>query len=368
MNNNSVLIVNFDELHRLPPVINLIDVLIRNNIPTKVITFDSANIHKRYLFGVKFYILEKNNNLAVDFITRKKRLRKLIQKLMGEKTIIWTTTDRTVREVGSMLFQYKHVMQLMELVEDYPLFPGQNILKTHLSRYAKKAHKVVVPEYNRAHILQTWWQLSDTPTILPNKPASITFDSNIPSVAKEFIEKKREGKKIVLYQGIIRKERPLLQFAEAIETLKNEYCFCVMGEDKDDEIKKMKENYSCVIHIPFITPPNHLSVTAASDIGILVYVPDANNKHSSLLNALYCAPNKIYEYAGAGLPMLGNDIPGLKGPFEQFGIGEICNLKSASDIRDKIVQISENRLWYKERCEKFYKDTNLDEIVNTIIS
>ena len=32
----------------------------------------------------------------------------------------------------------------------------------------------------------------------------------------------------------------------------------------------------------------------------------------TILNALYCAPNKIYEYAGCNIPMIGTDVLGLK--------------------------------------------------------
>ncbi|HYH82252.1 MAG TPA: hypothetical protein VEX86_20755, partial [Longimicrobium sp.] len=36
---------------------------------------------------------------------------------------------------------------------------------------------------------------------------------------------------------------------------------------------------------------------------------------------LYCAPNKLYEYPQAGLPMLGSDNPVLRAAFERYGVG-----------------------------------------------
>lgn len=66
--------------------------------------------------------------------------------------LLWTTTDSTVRDLGKLVFKYKHVMQMMELIEDIPLIPGLPYIQSNLKQYAKKAYKVVVPEYNRAHI------------------------------------------------------------------------------------------------------------------------------------------------------------------------------------------------------------------------
>ena len=78
---------------------------------------------------------------------------------MKNHDILWTTTDRTARDLGPVLFKYKHVMQLMELIYDIPYFPRQKIIQSNIKKYAKKAYKVVVPEYNRAQIINAWWGL-----------------------------------------------------------------------------------------------------------------------------------------------------------------------------------------------------------------
>ena len=38
---------------------------------------------------------------------------------------------------------------------------------------------------------------------------------------------------------------------------------------------------------------------------------------------MFCAPNKVYEYAGFGMPMLANDIPGLRARVAYSGAG-VC--------------------------------------------
>ena len=87
----------------------------------------------------------------------------------------------------------------------------------------------------------------------------------------------------------------------------------------------------------------------------------------SPLNVLYCAPNKIYEYAGYDVPMLGTDVLGLKLPFEKYNIAVCCpDFKSESIVKG-IRQIERDYLNMKCNCKMFYEDTNLDSIVYSII-
>lgn len=40
----------------------------------------------------------------------------------------------------------------------------------NIENLARRASRVVVPEYNRAHIQQAYWNLPRLPKVLPNKP------------------------------------------------------------------------------------------------------------------------------------------------------------------------------------------------------
>lgn len=362
--NMRVLIVNFDDLKRLPPVLNLMDVLLRNNVKVSVITFDKNNIRKKYEGKVDFHILKADSNKLTGFITRKSKLRNLVNSLMKSHDYLWTTTDRTVRELGSTVYQHKHIMQLMELISDYPLFPKQHIFMAHLEKYAQKAYKVVVPEYNRAHIQAVWWDLPKLPVVLPNKPSSLKLAENdtAKDIIAELMAMKESGKNLVLYQGIIRKERPLTPFAKAVQSLGDDYRFIVMG-DNEAAARELESKFPCVYYIPFITPPDHLKVTGLADVGVLTYQIDKNNVNSSEFNPLYCAPNKIYEYAGFSVPMIGNEIPGLRIPFDCYKIGEICDITDYKDIAEKIKTICTNKESYRKKCSDFYEETNLDDII-----
>ena len=254
---------------------------------------------------------------------------------------------------------------MMELIEDIPLIPGLPYIQSNLKQYAKKAYKVVVPEYNRAHIQKTWWDLEKVPSVLPNKMTMPEIDAVPEDIQKIILEIKNEKRKILLYQGVFLSDRDLDLYAQTAEKLKDEYCLYIMGRDMPYR-RELCDKYPHIKYIPFIKPPFHLLVTQLAYVGLLPYKA-AKSQHYSILNALYCAPNKIYEYAACGLPMIGSDVPGLTYPFSVNDIGYICKEKKVEEVI-KIIRLIENR--YDElvsNCLKFYDKTDMDNIVEEIL-
>jgi len=368
-----ILVVNLFNINKLPPVISLIENLLAHDHKVTLVTYNEGGYYKHELNKRLNYIqLEKpiTNNIFTNtcyFFTRKKKIRELIIEQMQHHDIIWTTTDLTVRELGKILFSYKHIMQLMELIEDMPAFPYQNIIKANLKKYAQKAWKVVVPEYNRANIQMTWWDLKTLPNILPNKPYKIDLKEPPEGVIKQIKEIEKEKRKIILYQGLFRDERRLDEYARAVSIVNGEYCLYIMGEDNEIR-KKLCDKFPDVVYVPFIPPPYHLLVTQCAHIGLMPYIPQKNNSsHISELNALYCAPNKIYEYSAMGVPMIGTNVPGLVYPYDMYGIG-ICSELCSDDIIVAIKSIEDNYEQMKKNCYKFLNGTDLDMIVEQILN
>lgn len=370
-----ILLVHYGKLEKYPPVISLIQNLINNNhvvtLITEGLSILSVDILKNDNFiGIDIAIKYPKNIFAriYNMISRKNSLRKLIESEMVENELIWTTTDKTAREIGkSVLLKYKHVMQLMELIEDIPLFSNQSLFKAHLNKIAKNAFKIVVPEENRAYIQKTWWNLDKVPCILPNKPytnSEFEIADDTDEITRELRNEKRT---IILYQGIFETDRNLEEFAKAIQELGvDKYAFYMIGKDSSQR-KELCEKYPFIKYLGFITPPKHLQITKLADIGLLPYVPDKTNYYCSELNALYCAPNKIYEYALCGLPMLGTDVLGLKIPFEKYGIGICCKKLEKIEIIKAIQYVELHHKEMSINCKNFYTSINLDQIVNDIL-
>lgn len=226
-----------------------------------------------------------------------------LKKCMETSEALWTTSMFTTCIVGKQAANYKTVLQLMKLAENGYIF--RRHLKIPIKKYAKSKWKTVVPEINRAYIQKIWRDLDKTPVVLPNKPFSL------------------------------------------------------------DLVDKLKWEYN-VAYLGGFNPPTHLSLVQYSRIGLLPY----NSMYSSdysCLNALYCAPNKIWEYAGFGVPMVGSEVLGLKFPFEQWNIDHCCNLNNEASIIKVIEDVDRNHAEISKNCYKFYDSVDLKKIVSEIL-
>lgn len=374
-----VLIVNNYDAKKLPPVINLIDALTANGYYVEIISYDTSGILQKYKDKIKIITLHwpaKDNWIyrKLIFLLNRYLMRAYVRREMKECDLIWSTTDKTLRELGNMIFQYKYIMQLQELVKNVQYAGLKKLpLRFSLKKYAKRACKVVVPEYNRAHFLKIWFKLDELPSVFPNKPYSLNYEENeVPEEVKDYIRELEKEKRVkIIYQGCFSEDRNFAPIIEYVERNKDRYCLIIVGYDmQNKKQKKMYEKYrkkEFLYPVSFILHPYYLELTKKADIGLLPYVP-SDSGNGSLFNALYCAPNKIYEYAWCGVPMIGPDIPGLRYPFEEYNIGRVYKESSQLSVQRAIEEVMERKEEMAANCLKFYEATDLDNILDEILS
>jgi len=131
-------------------------------------------------------------------------------------------------------------------------------------------------------------------------------------------------------------------------------------------VEKLLKPYPNAFAVPYIAPPNHLAVTARATVGIAVYNASGTN-YLQRLNAIYCAPNKIYEFAGFGIPVLGNDIPGLRYTIGQAKAGVCCALDEASILAaadELVTHIAD----YRARAHAFFDGTDINGQVGNVLN
>lgn len=370
-----ILVVAYAELSSYPPIITLVKHLVDLGYNVTLIVRNE----KKFDFGkdctVKILDITNHPKSKMTIINRKRRiglLRKFFDKYKEQSDYIWTCTDYTVLLLAKrLLYCDNHIMQLMELVKTVPRYNNAKILKLDvlglqqfdLEKYGKHARTVVVPELNRAYITKAWWELKKTPIVLPNKPYDIP--QGVPTNdTKHIIAQIPSEKKTILYQGLIGAERRLDAYAEAVRLLGDNYQLCVMGQETQilEQRIDISKEYPEVIQLGFIFPPEHLYITKTCYIGILSYIPQKGNE----LNVLYCAPNKIYEYAGCGIPMICHALPALIQVFERYQIGVCVDEMTPEKIANGIKTIEENYDTMRENCYKFYKSTDLKQIISCI--
>ena len=218
-----------------------------------------------------------------------------------------------------------------------------------------------MPEYTRTVLYQLWFKLKKRPIVLPNKPYFIPSDQELAAIKPKYrnLVKLFESKKVILYQGHVSYDRDLSTFVRAIKELGSDYVFCLMGTDHG-VLKEWLKIDDSIIHIDFIPAPEYLLMTSLCYIGILGYNP-------CCLNSMFCAPNKLFEYAAFGKPMLGNDIPGLQ-VIENKKIGKVVDESSIKSIIESIKIIEENYASYSQNSRDFYMNTDNKEVIHKFLN
>jgi glycosyltransferase involved in cell wall biosynthesis len=245
-----------------------------------------------------------------------------LNELLEPGAVLWVASVETAVALGGRLFQRSYILQIQELYDRelrYRLF---------LRRLVQNAKALIVPEENRAALLRLWYRPTAKPFIIPNKPfysrEQLTDISlQHAGIDGSTIESLFRGRKTLLYQGIIDlSERDLLPLARACKRRSDDWQLVLMGHDLGSSLKRIRRECPSLVHLPFVAPPYHLKITELAYAGVVAYSWNA-------LNTVYCAPNKTWEYALCGKPMLCNDVPGLTGTVGRYKAG-IC-----VDFRDE---------------------------------
>lgn len=380
-----VILIMKEDIVQYPPILSMINVLIK--LQKKVVFIgpysDKQQKNKLKEKGVVFYdkislnVKSKPIHKIIEQLRFRHYVKSVLTSIYEQDDEICIINEDTVCLLWEVICMYKYLIYFLET-------PGYNVRLKYriytpsfkLINACRGAHKIICCEYNRAHIIKGLFQLDELPIILPNKFFKIESqldDRNIPDdiqLILDEVKSRTVGKKIILYQGVFNSgERRLEEFILAVNSLPDEYVLLAMGRG-NAMFELLKEKYSSdrIIFIDFINPPFHLGITSLAHIGILSYFP-VNKSFIQILNPLYCAPNKIFEYSKYGLPMISNDVPALKSTFKEFNCGEIVEYPiSISGIAQKILTISSNYEMYTKGALNYYKSVDVEKIIASIFN
>jgi len=380
-----IIIIMHNDLMDYPPMISLIDVLHDLN---EDITYiggytDSPTTERFVSNGINLIRLscEKKGSLINKIITFYNYNRKLCLllkelKINNEKDIIWYVYSDSANFVYKTLAKYKYVIHYYEYVSQSNwkfklLSPFYNQM-----HFAQKAIGVIQCEYDRAEIFRALNELNESPYVIPNKPylkEQSMVESKIPNDIKNIIEEVKNKvvqKKVILYQGYFdSKERKLEEFCEAIIKMPSEYVMIAMGKGPDESYAKLKAKYESdkILFVPFILPPFHLNITQLASVGVLSYSPQVRT-HAGVINSLFCAPNKIFEYGRFGKPMISNNVPGLNSIFKLYHCGLTINYPITPEaIVSTIKSLYADYDYFSKGAKLYYDSVDLIGIIKGII-
>ena len=227
-------------------------------------------------------------------------------------------------------------------------------------RYCELADYVVIPEENRGWLTFLASNLKRRPVILPNAPADHPREKTNRSEEPILEELSNSGKRIVLYQGYLHpQKRCLKELIEAISLLPENVTLAILP-DKDAEnwrnhIEKIIQVNSLESRVFFLenrTAPAHLEVVSMADVGIGLYRPTS-------INQVYCAPNRLFEFLGFGIPVVLPDFPGLKNLEAQYSCIATCNPEDAQAIAQTLSSLltgSESNKQIENDARAFYSE------------
>lgn len=373
----NILVAGVESMGQYPPILALCETLLELGHRVTVMERDCAALPQELRNNPNMEIIDLGKRPSgalrvLDDIAIENKVKRYCINNAEYYDLVWTTSDISARACGRALFRVKHVMQLMELAEYVPAvtvrdMPFHSLVVPELAR---RAHRVVVPEYNRAFIQQAWWRLERRPAVLPNKSVLKSSDSDNPvnGISQEIYSKfKSEKRKIILYQGVFSADRDFSKLIAAMDVIGQDYALYLMGVKncERERIEALRDGRKNVVLIPFVPAPLHLAVTKFGHIGLLPYKPVYGRQ--SPLNALYCAPNKVWEYSKYGLPMIGSEVPGLSSLFSIHGLGVTCDIDNVAAFVRAVQQIESDYETYSNRSQQYFDSVDLSELVQKIV-
>ncbi len=364
MNNIVFLLKGY--LQNAVPIINIAQYFNALNNNVKIICGYSSKEQADELLkkGIEVYSLniqEKNVNNIFKILYKitywiyfRYRANKMLKKESDVDFLYVSTADTAIVLRGLFEKKYKYFLHLRELHDANPYY-----MKL-IRKSAQLAYKVIVPEGNRAYLYYNFLKLNQVPTVIPNKPFSHPRKKQMDiNFLEPEIQQKIKSKKNIIYQGPLHSERNLSELLKVLKN-NNEYNVILMGKDHG-MLKKYKKINSNIIYISFISPPLHLNITSWAHIGIITY-------DDKSLNTIYCAPNKIWEFAGFGIPILSSPNLGVKNFITVNKIGVLANYSKVNEIKQAILNISQQYSLYSKNSYQLYDSIDVDNILRYIIN
>ena len=176
-------------------------------------------------------------------------------------------------------------------------------------------------------------------TLILNSPEIETKKTeNSNGFRKKFLI--NDDEKLFIYVGEINKGRGITNLLEIFKDLKSRILFLGYGP-LVNKVKDFENNYSNIHYHEAVEPDSLISLIQEADVGLCLV-------ERVSLSDYFCLPNKLFEYAFAGLPVIASDFPDIKFLVEKYDLGFCCDSGSIKDVKknieryESIIKISKN--------------------------
>jgi glycosyltransferase involved in cell wall biosynthesis len=151
------------------------------------------------------------------------------------------------------------------------------------------------------------------------------------------------GQILVLYQGFIAPERNLEVLVAGMKFVaERRFVLLIMGYGEYvQQLRLLAQREAVtdrVVFVPSQTQAELLYYTASADIGVIPYPYGRDS------NTHYVSPNKLYEFIVAGVPILTNNLPYVRGVVETYGFGVWADMQTAEGFAAALTQFPVEKL------------------------
>lgn len=227
--------------------------------------------------------------------------------------------------ISKLMFKSKLIYDAHELETETNGLKG---IRKRISKFLeKKIMKYVDMTLVVSESIADWYANEykiDRPTVILNVPNRRELKLN-----NYFREQLgiREDQIILLYQGGLIEGRGINLILDALKTRKEDSLVGVfMGYgDLEPNIKADSTKFDNIYFFPAVSPQVVLEYTSSADLGISLI-------ENTCLSYYYCMPNKLFEYAMAGLPVLVSNMKDMSELVKKNNMGIVVNDISTIDI------------------------------------
>ncbi|MEE2700392.1 MAG: glycosyltransferase [Bacteroidota bacterium] len=321
-----------------------------------------------------FDILLVGRKLPDSSLIERKYKTKRFKLLFNEE--VWFYMEYNIRLFFFLLFSKVDVLLANDLDT---LLPNFLVSKLKNKPLVYDSHEMFCegPELQDRTVVKLVWRAIEK-TILPEIKYAYTVSQsiadaykhqygvdfrvnrNIPKLVKTTREVEQlnfEGKKIILYQGVMNPGRGLEEMIAAMPFIDDAVLLIIGFGKVEGELKRLVKDKHLddkVIFFGKVPFEDLLSYSIQADVGLLL-------ERSFGLSFTYALPNKLFDYIHAELPIIASSLIEVKSIMQEYDIGKIAenhNPEYLAETVNEILSNNEKRKYWKQNMQIAKKELN----------
>ncbi len=243
---------------------------------------------------------------------------------------------RVARATGAKLIYDAH-----ELYRETSYMGSNPLMRRHWCRVERRgmqaAAAIIACNRFRAEIMHREYGAPQMPAVVRNVQPFQACQPN-DSLRQRMAQQDPQVRSLVLYQGGIGAERGSDVLVRALAHLPAHVGLVLIGPGKAEFLDSLRAiaDASGVASRLLLHPPvdqaELFRLTCSADVGVVVYQNTNRNNY-------FCAPNKLYEYAAAGLPMVAADLPPIREFLESYDCGAMIDPTDPASVAQAVLSL-----------------------------